>query len=691
MIGQRIAHFCVTEKIGAGGMGVVYRARDEQLDRDVALKVLPRATFSDPAARARLLREARTASKLNHPNICTIHEVGEADNQAYIAMELVDGRSLAARLAEGRLPVLDALRYGFQLADALAHAHDRGVVHRDLKSANIVITSDQRAKILDFGLAKQMRAEPEADTVSQTLTTPGMVAGTLAYMAPEQLRGLGADSRSDVWSLGVVLHEMVCGERPFSGQTGFELSSAILSAPPALLPPEIPGEVRAIIERCLKKDPGERYQEGSELRTALEMVQPAASGSVLPVWTQVLSRRRWLALLPLSGVAALLALWSIPGLRRRLPGGAPSRNFQSLAVLPLANLSGDLQQEYFADGMTDALINDLGRIGGLRVISRTSTMVYKSAPKPLPQIGRELGVDTILEGSVLREGARVRMTVQLIEAATEKRLWSRRYERELTSILALQGDMAQAIAREIRGTLSPQEESRLSNRRQVNPQVHEAYLKGMFHLQQSTPEATLKGMEYLHEAVEKDPTDPLAYAALADGYLTLAHGAAPPPDALPRAKAAARTALELDGGMADAVFLVGVIKGYIEWDWEGAFQAIGRALEINPSLAMAHYHVAWLHALFGRMDKAVVEHKLSFNARSREPSTRWSLCRTSGRRERVGRPAWEYRPSNTPPRGICQFAHNDHRYALQATSVDRGLGGAQELGGSLAPAQPENQ
>jgi len=286
-------------------------------------------------------------------------------------------------------------------------------------------------------------------------------------------------------------------------------------------------------------------------------------------------------------------------------------------VLPLANLSADPAQKYFVDGLTDALIDDLARLGGsLRVISRTSTEEYATAPKPIRQIARELGVDAVVEGSVAREGDRVRVTATLIEAPSERRLWSERYDRQITSILTLQADIARAVAQAIKGALSPAEERTLAKARPVNPQVYEAYLKGMFYLNQSTPDALQKGMEYLHQAVEMDPTDPLAYAGLADGYVELAHGANPPPDALKRAKAAALTSIELDGTLPQGVFALGAFKGYEEWDWPGGIAAMRRALELNPSFAMAHYHLAWYLALQGPMREAIAEH---IKAREADP------------------------------------------------------------------------
>jgi TolB-like protein/Flp pilus assembly protein TadD len=626
MIGRQLGHFRILDKIGAGGMGEVYRARDEQLERDVALKILPTASFQDATARARLLREARTASKLNHPHICTIHEVGEAEGQAFIAMELVEGQPLSVRLAEGPLRSDELLRYGLQLTDAVAHAHEHGVVHRDLKSANVIVTPDGRLKVLDFGLARQMSHDEmvEATSVTQapaSLTAPGMVVGTLPYMAPEQLRGEPADTRSDVWALGVMLHEMAAGKRPFQGNTAFELSSAILNQAAPPLPASAPVELQAVIEHCLRKEPGQRYRRASEVQAALEAVQSGTAVMQPREARKTPVPRRWLV--AAAAIVLVAAVGIIVGttLWRKLPGtrGTPAVPTQhALAVLPLANQSGDPEQKYFVDGLTDALIEDLSKIGGaLRVISRTSTEAYATAPKPIKEIARELGVDAIVEGSVAREGDLVRVTAALIDAATERRLWSNRYERNLTGILTLQADIARAVAEAVKGALSPEEEQKVARmKREVNPQVYELYLKGSYYLNQSTPDALEKGMEYLHQAVEKDPTDALAYAGLADGYITLAHGADPPQDALVRAKAAARTAVELDGSLPQGVFALGAIKGYDEWDWPGGIAALRRTIELNPSFAMAHYHLAWFLALQGQMQEAIAEH---IKAREADP------------------------------------------------------------------------
>ena len=617
MIGQTLEHFRLLERIGAGGMGVVYKAHDDRLDRDVAIKVLPADSFHDPVSRARLLREARTASKLNHPNICTIHEVGEAQGRAFIAMELVEGRPVSAMVEGGALPGGEVLRYGLHMADALAHVHKRGVVHRDFKSANVVVTPEGLAKVLDFGLARRVTSEElmEGLTLTQdTLVMPGQVAGTLAFMAPEQLRGQPADERSDVWALGVVLYEMAAGERPFKGGTAFELSSSILNQPPLPLQTTTKGAppvlLRSVIERCLEKDPGQRYQKAGEVRAALEAVR---AGAGLPVWPRLkraVSRHRVLASAgALAMVLAVAAAVDVGGLRSRLMAVLSGPAFRSLAVLPVVNLSGDPEQEYFADGMTDTLIADVSKIGALRVIARTSVTQYKNTQKTLKDIARELNVDTVLETSVVREAGRVRVTVQLAEAATERNLWAESFERDFSGILAIQAEVARHVADAVRVKLSPEEQARIGSGREVNPETYEAYLKGMYCLNKYTDENIQKGIDYLLEAVEKDPSDPLAYAGLALGCVELAHGARAREDSLHRAKAAAATALRLNDSLAEVQAAMGMVKGYYEWQWEEAFDHIGRALKINPSLAIAYYHRAWFHALFGRMKEAIEDHK----------------------------------------------------------------------------------
>jgi len=613
VIGKTLAHYYIIEKIGAGGMGIVFRAHDLQLDRDVALKVLPAETLTDETARARLLREARMASKLNHPHVCTIHEVGEADGQAYIAMELVEGKSLSTLLEGGALPVEQVLRYGQQVADALAHAHERGVIHRDLKSANVVITPEGRAKVLDFGLAKRLGGESAAEgtTVTQaTLTAPGSLTGTLAYMAPEQLRGQPADARSDIWALGVMLYEMAAGRRPFQGQTGFELSSAILNQTPPPLPGSVPGELGVVVERCLAKEPGERYQRAGEVSAALEAI---GLGTMAPwaAWRYTLMRRRWLALAAAVVVVLLIvAALNYDWLRTRISGGPP--RVQSLAVLPLENLSGDAEQDCLADGTHEALITKLAQIKGLRqVVNRHSVLRYRKTDKSLPQIGRELGVDALITGSVLHSGNRVRVTAHLVRASSEEQLWTDSYEREYRDVLSMQNEIVSAITQSISLQLTPQEKARLAHARQVNPETYEAYLKGMFYFNKRTPEGYTIGMKLLQQAIDKDPADPLPYAGLALGIAIIAHGSGSivPTVDFPRARTAALKAIELDENSPEAHVALAAVKLYYEWDWPGTEREFLRALELNPKSADAHEHYGWYLLLFNRGEEGLVEVK----------------------------------------------------------------------------------
>ena len=581
MIGKKFGHFCILEKVGAGGMGEVYRAHDEQLGRDVALKVLLPKDLGDETARVRLLREARAAAGLNHPNICTVHEVGEVGGQAYIAMEHVEGRPLSALIAQGRLPPEQALRYGVQLAEALEHAHARSVVHRDLKAANVIVTPEGRVKVLDFGLAKRLdERDLEATRSQASLTQSGAVMGTLSYMAPEQLRGEPADSRADIWALGIVLYEMVAGGRPFQGQTGYEVSSAILSRRPAPLPGEVPAAFRAVIEHCIEKDPGRRYQHANEVRAALEAVQSAGTT------VQLLPRRG--------------------GSRRKRT--VSRKRIRALAVLPLTNLSRDPEQEYFADGMTEALIADLAKLRALKVISRTSVMRYKATDKSLPEIAEELNVDAVVEGSVLRVGEQVRITAQLIHAATDTHLWAESYERDLQDVLLLQSEVARTIAREIRVTVTPEETQRLTSARPVNPEAHEAYLKGRFHWYKLTREGLDTAMEYFQLALEKDPNYAPAYSGIASAWAARGEiGVLPPQEAFPKAKAAALKAAELDDTLPEVHVSLATIEAIYGWDWAIVEREFQRALQLNPNHAEAAFFYGDFLLTVGRVEEGKSE------------------------------------------------------------------------------------
>ena len=611
--GTRLGPYEVLAPLGAGGMGEVYRARDPRLEREVALKVLPAAMVADETARARLLREARLAARLNHPHVCTIHEVGEAEGQVYVAMELVSGETLSERQARGRMTVEEVLRLGQQMADALAHAHESGVVHRDFKSANVIVTPEGRAKVLDFGLAKPLvETESEATTLTAaSLTVPGAVVGTLAYMAPEQLKGRRADARSDVWALGVVLYEMASGTRPFEGKTGYELSSAILNQAPKPLPADMPPSLATVVERCLAKDPAQRYPRAGEVRSALETLR--AGGVPTARWRPaLLARRRWVLLVGLATVAAVVAVVAaldVGGLRGRLLGrvGGPGAAIR-MAVLPFANLTGDPEQEYLSDGLTQELISQLGRLhpAGLSVIARTSVMRYRKGDTPIDQIGRELGVGYVLEGSARREGTRIRITAELVHVQDQAQLWAETYERELSGLLALQSEVAGAVARALALKLLPAEQARLSSAPTVDPEVYEAYLRGSYHWQKLTREDLDTAQRYFERALAKGPSYAPAYAGLAWVWAARQQrGIAPPREAGPKAKAAAQQAIALDESSAGAHEALAVVRTWTDWDWAGAEAEWRRALELDPNAANTHAYFAHFLGTVGRIDEAI--------------------------------------------------------------------------------------
>jgi eukaryotic-like serine/threonine-protein kinase len=592
--GATLGSYTIERLLGQGGMGAVFLARDATLRRQAAIKLLGDVD-DGRTPRARLLREARNAAALNHPNICTIYEVGEAEGAAFIAMEYVDGRSLRELIAENPLPLEQVLRYGIEIAEALEHAHKRQIVHRDLKSANVVASSDGRIKVLDFGLARKITPDPVAETVAADgsvadLTDGGVIAGTIAYMAPEQLRGGAVDARSDIWALGVVLYEMSTGLLPFRGQSSFEVSSNILNERQAPFPRPMPVRLREVIERCLEKDPGRRYQSAHDISLALQNLQSRPSTPWAAVRYQ-LSRGKWVALaVAVAFIATAIAEW------RFVPtGGSGSMaRVQSIAVLPLANLSGDAEQDYFTDGLTEALSTDLARLTALkRVIARGSVLQYKATSKPPEQIARELNVDALVTGSVLRSGNRLSVTAQLFNPVTGVQMWANRYERNLQDVLVLRNEIVSEIVREIKAQLSPEERARLSSAPTVNTEAFEAVLKGRFHWLRQTREDYDQAERYFEFALEKDPEYALAYSGLASVWLMRSDaGFMAPSEAFPKATTYIEKALALDDSLADLHVELATHKDAIEWDWTGAEREYRRAIELNPNFADAHFYYA---------------------------------------------------------------------------------------------------
>jgi eukaryotic-like serine/threonine-protein kinase len=609
MIGQTLGHYRILEKVAAGGMGVVYLARDEQLERDVAVKVLPSGTLTDEASRRHFRKEATALAKLNHPHIETVYDFGTQDGIDYLVMEYVPGKTLADRLSTAAFAEKEIIELAIQIASALEEAHDRGVVHRDLKPANIAVTAKGNAKILDFGLAKLLRPVEEGTT--EDLNDSKAAAGTLPYMPPEQLKGERVDGRSDIYTVGAVLYEMATGLRVFREELASRLIDAILHqpiVPVRALNPRISPEFEAIILKCLDKDPDRRYQSAKELLVDLRRLQQASSGNTAPAVRVPLLRglRKWIAYVVagiLAAAASLMALntW---GWRDRLLGHTRPPQIRSLAVLPFENLSGNSEQDYFADGMTEALITDLGQIHTLQVISRTSVMRYKSPQKPLRQIAQELHVDAIVEGSTSVIGGVTQVDARLLYGATDTQLWSRRYNRDLKNVLALQAELAGAIVHEINLTLTPQEQARFAGARQVNPAAHEAFLKGNF-LKRGTPDQREKSKEYFEEAIHIDPNYAPAYAGLADYYR--ASTELTPLLGMRESEKYANKALELDPALDQAHLALGSVRFFADWNWAQAETEFKRALELNPNDAEAHRTYSNFLAALGRQEEAQAE------------------------------------------------------------------------------------
>jgi serine/threonine-protein kinase len=608
--GFRLGAYEILSPLGEGGMGEVYRAMDPRLGRQVAIKVISEGRSLDPDSRRRFEREARAIAALSHPNVLAIHEFGESDGVAYAVTELLEGETLQERLSAGALPERKALAFAVQIARGLAAAHEKGIVHRDLKPANIFVTRDGSIKILDFGLAKTQPARTTgSDSRADSETASAAVMGTAGYMSPEQLRGRPVDARSDIFAFGAILFEMLTGRRAFGGDSSADMMSAILSREPEF--PESSASspsLRRIVLRCLEKDPEERFHSTRDLVFALGEIADSASQPAPPRRPDR-SRLAAVAVLVLLLAAGALFFANVGGVRDRISRGVGAPRIESLAVLPLENLSRDPDQEYFADGMTEALITDVSRIGTLRVISRNSVMRLKGTRKSLPEIGRDLHVDAAITGTVLRAGDRIRITAQLIDAATDRTLWAESYERDLRDVIALQRDLARAIAAAVRVKLTADEKTRLQGGRAVDPGAHEEYLKGRYHWNKRTVPALQEAIAHFRRAIEKEPDYALAYAGISDCYvLSPSIGGFPTVESMQQANSAARKALDIDDSIAEAHASL-AYERLFSWEWQVSEREFRRALDLNPSYAVGHFWYGVLLAARGRLDEAIAESK----------------------------------------------------------------------------------
>ena len=630
LVGQTLGHYRIIEQIGSGGMGVVYRAHDERLDREIAIKVLRPGTLAGESSRKHFRKEALALSKLNHPNIATIHDFDTERDVDFLVMEYIRGVTLNDKLAEASLPEKQVVALGVQLAEGLSAAHEHAVVHRDLKPGNLRITTDGRVKILDFGLAK-LRASAVASPASETLTETYSIAGTLPYMAPEQVLGGEIDSRTDIHAAGAVLYEMATGQRAFPTADRSHLTAAILRSSPrpaGSVNPRLSPELSRIIGKCLEKEPEDRYQSARELAIDLRRLQSGVVSGVQPT-----AAARWplakpvgLGLLFLALVVTLLVALNVSNVRQRLLNRGEASRIDSIAVLPVKNFSGDPAQEFFADGMTDALIASLAQIKAVKVISRTSVMHYKGTSETLPQIAKELGVDGIVEASVVRSGDRVRLTAQLIDARQDRHLWANNYERDITDVLALQSELVQAIAGEVRVHVTAQENERLKVTRRVDPDVYEETLKGGAILEYATREEQFhQAIELFQKAVDRDPTYAPAWAGLGQALFALAATGfefVAPADVRDKAIAAADKALQLDETLPEAHRARALIAWHAEWDLAKSQQHFERALELRPGYAAAYNHYGQLlDNLLSRYDEA---RRHIDRARELDPLSPWN-------------------------------------------------------------------
>jgi eukaryotic-like serine/threonine-protein kinase len=629
--GDKLGPYKILASIGAGGMGEVYRAQDAKLGRDVALKVLPAEMAHDPERLARFHREAKALAQLDHPNIVTIHSVEECNGVHFLTMQLVEGRSLDRVIPAAGLALEQIVEIARALSDALAAAHDKGIVHRDLKPANVMVTNEGRVKVLDFGLAKDVRATRlgDATLTSDSQTQLGVVMGTPAYMSPEQTSGRPLDHRTDIFSLGVVLHEMATGRRPFEGTSSAELVSAILrDAPPSVTDarPDLPGDLARIIRRCLEKDPSHRVQTARDVSNEFRDLARQVPQNLTSSTTSTPSSRAVAAAsgppradeksMPgISGikrhaialtVAALLLVIGSAGVGIYLKRSKAGQ-VDSIAVLPLENRSNDPDADYISDGITESINNSLARLPSLRVIPHSVASHYRGKAMDMQKVGDELRVQVVLTGSIAQRGDDLTVNVELDDVRNGKQLWGERYNRKLADLLAVQNEIAREVSQLLRSQLSGEDQEKLTKGSTDNPEAYQLYLKGKYYTNKLSKDGFGKGIDYFNQAIALDPHYGLAYSGLAYNYINQDDWFMPPNEAGPRTKDAAEKALAIDESDAGAHLSTAIVTHWYDWNWAAAENEFKRAIELSPNNPEAHTYYSWFLAPMGRNEQSVAE------------------------------------------------------------------------------------